>query len=86
MKDLREKLSGPIQAPQVNRDGALQRRLQSVVRGSSGIASLATGRPGISRSNNVFSHKSPMLQKAPVLKPQPLEVRSIGMSGLRVID
>ncbi|CAM6116818.1 unnamed protein product [Calypogeia fissa] len=80
MKDLREKLSGPIQAPQVNRDTALQRRLQSVVRGSSGIASLATGRPGISR-NSAIAPKAPMLQRAPIHKAQPVEIDENSIAG-----
>ncbi|KAG6541181.1 hypothetical protein Mapa_017415 [Marchantia paleacea] len=83
IKDLREKLSGPVPPAQLGRDiAANQRRLASVVRGSAGIASLANVRPGASR-NATLSQKAPLLHKPSVLpKPQPVEVDENSIAGL----
>ncbi|BBN04060.1 hypothetical protein MPTK1_3g01540 [Marchantia polymorpha subsp. ruderalis] len=83
IKDLREKLSGPVPPTQLTREiAANQRRLASVVRGSAGIASLANVRPGASRNVNLSHKLTPLSHKPSVLpKPHP-EVDENSIAGL----
>ncbi|KAL3684215.1 hypothetical protein R1sor_002237 [Riccia sorocarpa] len=85
VKDLREKLSGPIPAPQptpqLSRE-ATQRRLASVVRGSSGVASLANLRPGISRSTASLQTSAVVQKPSASVRSQPAEAGESTIAGL----
>ncbi|KAL2636161.1 hypothetical protein R1flu_007640 [Riccia fluitans] len=88
VKDLREKLSGlvpgPVPTPQLSREptAASQRRLASVVRGSSGVASLANLRSGASRSTGSLQTATVVQKPSVLLRSQPAEAGQSTVAGL----